>query len=507
MKAKKKRNLIIMCAALAALIGILIAIQIVNKNKNGSGKDDSVYSGEIITSFKESEISRVSYQYRDGKKQNYKLVKETWFNADDSDFPLSSSAFANNFVSTFVSASTSRVLTDAESEENYGLDDPYLTLEVENLGGVKETFYIGDYNSMLGEYYLKIEGKKDIYTVGMDLLYICRADMYDYAQVEAFPGYSMDTLNDITINNDGLTVKFAYFKDGYETDLIGACKWFFGAPFSYYHSAETNKMNDMESEILDSMQFTKLVNYKPTKEELETYGLLDPKRQYIISYTSTDEDTGVTTECSKIVDFGAYDSETDCYYARVTETTGNAKEVSNNVYFVGKSSAEALLGLDPLDYIYKYVVYIKLSDIAAKPAVGSEPAREAGNMIFSTPDGEYVLENKTTFKADGGEDENIYYINGNLVEEETLEDFYFDVLSKCGVERIIYDKSTIVTDKEPTYTITYNRNIDDYYGNVTVQYTQYDGNYYQATVNGSTDVLVNKRIVDETMAQLAEMVK
>ena len=75
------------------------------------------------------------------------------------------------------------------------------------------------------------------------------------------------------------------------------------------------------------------------------------------------------------------------------------------------------------------------------------------------------------------------------------------------MERIIYDQSTVVTDQDPVYTIEYNRPLDDYYGNVTVQYTTYDANYYQATVNGKTDILVNKRIMDETMAQLAEMTK
>ncbi len=38
-----------------------------------------------------------------------------------------------------------------------------------------------------------------------------------------------------------------------------------------------------------------------------------------------------------------------------------------------------------------------------------------------------------------------------------------------------------------------------------MEYTEYDMNYYQATVNGVTDVLVNKRILDETMAQLKKM--
>ena len=215
----------------------------------------------------------------------------------------------------------------------------------------------------------------------------------------------------------------------------------------------------------------------------------------------------MTQNASKTVDFGAYDEATGCYYARITKTVGNAKEVSGNVYLISKASAEAVLGIDPLDYIYKQVIYIKLSDIAAKPATSTEEAHDAGSIVFTTPDGEYTLLNKTTYTSEGKTEQNLYEINGKEVDEEALEDFYFDILSKCGVERIIYDQSTVVTDQDPVYTIVYNRPLDDYYGNVTVQYTTYDANYYQATVNGKTDILVNKRIMDETMAQLAEMTK
>ena len=94
MKAKKKRNLIIMAIAAILLIGILVTLQVVNNiNEKKDGEDSD--QGTLITSFSQEEISQVSYQYRDEEKVNYKLVKDTWQNADDADFPLSSEAFAS----------------------------------------------------------------------------------------------------------------------------------------------------------------------------------------------------------------------------------------------------------------------------------------------------------------------------------------------------------------------------------------------------------------------------
>ncbi|MCI8718028.1 MAG: DUF4340 domain-containing protein [Lachnospiraceae bacterium] len=495
MRAKNKRNLIIMAAMVVLLIGVFVAVQIIN-SKNNKGSDNGLVKSSVsLISFKKNEISKVSYQYRGEEWVNYKMAQDTWYNADDEDFPLASSAFANNFVEKIVKLSTSRQLAKQEEAQNYGLDDPYLTVRIENASGKTETLYLGEYNSMIKEYYLKIEGSDEIYTTGTDLIYMCRADIYDYATIESFPTYSQADLNGIVLKNDDIEIEFTYFTDGYETDLIGECRWFFKTPFSHYRSAETNKINDLKSDVIDNLQFAKLANYNPSQEDLEQYGLLDVKRQYIINYNSKDEETGVTMDCSKIVDFGNYDDESKCYYARMIETKGNVREVSDNIYLISREAVDALLGIDPLDYIYKYVIYVKITDVA----------NENGNITFDTPDGQFVLENKSVVKQDDTTEDDIYYLNGELMDEDDVEDFYLGILSKAWIERIIYDKSTVITDKEPTYTITYNRNKDDYYGNAVVEYTEYDMNYYQATVNGVTDVLVNKRILDETMAQLKKM--
>lgn len=495
MKAKNKRNLIIMSIAIVLLFGIFAAVQIINAKNNKDSDKKMEESANPLISFKANEISKISYQYREKEWVNYKLQQDTWYNADDEEFPLSSSAFSNNFVEKIADLSTSRKLTEKEEGESYGLDNPYLTVRIESSSGQTETFYLGDYNSMIGEYYFKTENSDEIYTTGTDLVYMCREDIYDYAKIESFPGYSQSDLNGIVIKNDGIEIEFTYFEDGYETDLIGECKWFFKTPFSYYRSAETNKINDLKSDVIDSLQFAKLVNYKPSAEDLAQYGLSNVSRQYIINYRELDEETGVTVNCSKIVDFGAYDETSKCYYTRVTEAQGNVRNVSNNIYLISKDAVDSLLGIDPLDYIYKYVIFIKITDVA----------NDNGNITFDTPDGQFVLENKSIVRENGTTEKDIYYLNGELMDEDDVENFYLDILSKAWIERIIYDKSTVVTDKEPTYTITYNRNKDDYFGNVVVQYTQYDSNYYQATVNGMTDVLVNKRILDETMAKLKEM--
>ena len=82
MKAKRTRNLIIMGVVLVLLIGVLVLIQIGNKKDKKDDGTDTVTYTEALTSFKESEISKVSYQYRDGEKltTSRTALPSTWAN-------------------------------------------------------------------------------------------------------------------------------------------------------------------------------------------------------------------------------------------------------------------------------------------------------------------------------------------------------------------------------------------------------------------------------------------
>ncbi len=82
MRAKNKRNLIIMAAMVVLLIGVFVAVQIIN-SKNNKGSDNGLVKSSVsLISFKKNEISKVSYQYRGEEWVNYKMAQDTWYNAD-----------------------------------------------------------------------------------------------------------------------------------------------------------------------------------------------------------------------------------------------------------------------------------------------------------------------------------------------------------------------------------------------------------------------------------------
>jgi len=474
---RKKKNLIFMGIAAVVLIAALLLLNSLKDKDNEVVAKESSFN---ITNLKAGELSYVSYKYKGKETLNYEFTNSKWVNPDDDNFPLSSNAFGSQFVNVFVTLKTDKVVENPDKDlSKYGMDDPYLILEVTSVkDDSKKTYTIGDYNPSIGKYYMQISGDDNLYMISDDLLFICREDMYDYASVDSFPGYSLNTLDYLEFANKGVKQKLEYHKDGAEEDFIGYTKWFFAEPFSRIRPCEDSRMETFVTDVVSLFGYTKTSNYNASDEELEEYGLKNSETYYTIHYTEENAD-GTKTSCSTRVVIGKATSDGNSYYTREIKTKGLAVESSRVVRLVDKFFNESVTGLDPLKYIYLNVFYVKLDDILNT------------SMVVTTKDKEYKIEYK-------GEAQ--YYINDKKIEESPFEDFYYHLI-KVSPERILYDKS-LVKDGEVVYKITANRNKDDYFKTTTIEYVKYDSTYYLARLNGVADTLVNMKDIDAVMTEL-----
>lgn len=485
--AKKKRmNMIVMVAVLVILVGALIILNIAGADEEPEG-ETYVYT---LTSLKSGEISKISYEYEDGSNASYKYVDGNWLNADDSEFPMSTSGFENQFVATFVGLSSSRRITEYEGGlEALGLDEPHLTLTVTGVNDVTTTYKVGSYNPSLDEYYLMInDDAENIYTITNDLEYICRKDIYDYASVGTFPTYSTSTLDYMSFAYGDIEYRLMYRADGMEEDITGYnWKWFFDAPFSVAMPCESSKMDTMIDDILPSCEYTKTVNYKATEAELAEYGLDNPVGSYSVYFTDTNE-AGDQINCSVTVYIGKMGEDGIGYYTREVRRIGLTQEASNQVSLLSTAGGEAILGLNPFEYIVSNVMFLAIEDI------------NNSTITFTTQDDEY----KFSF-ADGDEtktSDDVYKLGDTVVDSDGFTALWLQMTS-IKPERVIGDKSTIKTD-EPVYTIAADRIVDDYYGDITVKFVSYDSTYYQVSINENTDMLMRKRDVDKFFNALSE---
>ncbi len=487
---KKRNNMIIMMSAIVVLVVILVVIKLSTAKEEEIKTEDVSYA---LTTLKSNQISKVTYDYKEGLHASYILKDRTWYNADDEEFPLSSTGFENQFVASFVALESTRRITEYEGGlDTFGLDDPYLTLTITGNDDSVTTYKVGNRNPSIDEYYLMInDDENNIYLVSKNLEYICRKDIYDYASVDSFPTYSLSKLDYLQFESGSNVSKLLYREEGLEEDISGYIwKWFFDKPFGRKLPCEASKMDTMIDDVLATFEYRKTVNYKATKEDIASYGLENPKGSYNIYFNEEDEN-GNILNCSITVYIGNMSEKESGYYTREVRRVGLTQQISNVVRVVSSTVGEEILGVNPLDYICSNVFFLVIDDI------------KNSDIVFTTAEEKVTLSYKS--EGEGNNLKDTYLIDGAVVEDKKFKDLWYDMVS-LKPERIAFDKS-LLKDSEPVYTIEADRIVDDYYGDITIKFVKYDSTYYQVEINGLTDMLFKKRDVDKFFSEIVESSK
>ncbi len=500
-KQKHIRDYIVGLVGICVLIIALIVFWDSDKIKDGETDEtvDSVnvveLEGEPITDMDITDIQKVSYTLKDSETVTFEKKADDWIINGDENFPLSLDSFEQQFLQKYVDGKVFFELDEYNSLAEYGIEDPQVTLVVTDNDGNNRTYLVGAYNGVLSAYYMYHEEEKKLYIASTDFFYICRDDIYDFAAVDNFPSFSTNSLEKLVMSNELKKVELVYMEDGYESDPFNSSKWFILSPFNFYRACDTQSVTDNFEELFTGLGFSHKADYYATDEELKEYGLLNSDRYYEIVYRFEDEDEGSEKITVKVL-FGNYNEEQDGYYARIILTQGMTvdSEIARSINFIARDLADKILNLDPVDYIYPFVMYVPMKEYAG------------GGLNVTMEDGTaYEVKYNATY-AEGSSkasDEKIT-VNGTETDVEAYKEFYYQ-LTKVYVNRPIYNNDEIVTS-DPVYVIKYDRiENDDYYGDAVVEYRAFDSTYYQVTINGKVDALVVRRDVDKAMTMLKEL--
>lgn len=489
------------------VIAILICALIFCKEKNDlslaeQSQDVELYQmvsmeGESITDMKVSDIAKVSYTLKDKETVVIEKVGEDWVINGDKDFPFSQDSFKNQFLQRYIDGQMYATIDDYDNLSDYGMDEPSATLEVVDTKGNKRTYLIGAYNSVISSYYIYHKEEDKLYAGTQDFLYICRDDIYDFAEIDTFPSFSTTSLDYMIMNNGEKKVEFLYLPKGHESDPLGNSTWFINSPFSYYRACESSVVIDNFDEVFTGVGFSQKVDYYATDEELEAYGLKNSDKYYEIVYKfQDDEDKDQYEIVSVKVLFGNYDEEADAYYARVILTQGMEIDVerARSINFISRTYADKILNIDPVDYIYPFMLYVPMKDFAG-----------GGMTVIDDGGIEYKFEYEAEYKTETSTiplTESMKF-DGQDIDVDAFKEFYYKVV-KIYVNRVIYEKDKIV-DCEPTYVFKYDRVDDDYFGDAVMEFREYDATYYQVSINGVVDSLAVRRDVDSAVEVLKEL--
>lgn len=163
---KQKIQMILILVVLVLCIGAYFLVSHMAKQEEQKEKDSETEGQTTIAKIDADKVDTFSYEV-DGKTYSYTKDGNDWKYDDDNSLKLDSSSI-NTILEKLNGVIALETLDSYDSLSDYGLDKPQNTITV-TVGDKTTTFYIGDYNDMVSEYYLKMEGDDAVYLVDSTL--------------------------------------------------------------------------------------------------------------------------------------------------------------------------------------------------------------------------------------------------------------------------------------------------------------------------------------------------
>ena len=161
---KQKKQFVGLIVILVVLVIAYFALVKINKNEqNDSETEESI---EVLTVDK-SQVESLSFII-DG--ENYLFHKDSdsnWICENDTTADIDEDAI-NSLISALESVTAKEAVEDTTYEDDFGFDSPGNVITV-GTSGENHTLTIGNYNELLSEYYLKVDGEK-VYLIDSGLV-------------------------------------------------------------------------------------------------------------------------------------------------------------------------------------------------------------------------------------------------------------------------------------------------------------------------------------------------
>lgn len=258
----------------------------------------------------------------------------SWIWADDPEFPLDDSTITY-IIQILQSLKPQQTITDGDTLEAYGLDQPSATLtatDAETGETLKLTF--GKATTDGTSYYMLMnDAESPVYIVSDTLYDYLSTPIYDMCVLPELPVLTEETLNSLTIqgavettltaaHNESMGTDDAEDTDGEETSSV---TWTSG-------EADVTDNETLQSLLdeLSTLSFTKCADYKPSDEAVELCGFGSPTAVLTASYVT---DSG--TEGTLTLTLGTKNVDGDSYCARMDDDT--------TIYLISASAVSALV--------------------------------------------------------------------------------------------------------------------------------------------------------------------
>ena len=377
---KNTKKLLGLVGALAVLGGAYGGIVWINQNNEEKEAEQSKAEKEANTFYLSQMEEPVSISYTNSYGTfafSYDTENETWSYDSDEHFPVTQS-YLTSISSDLKSFTAERKLEEVQDDLSvYGLDNPSCTITAKGSDDTEVTIQIGNLNSYNSDYYAKVEGSDDIYTIASSYVSDISNDISALQEKESFPTITSTSITDVQLVKDGITldmekevtqepateeettenaseevetesesseseskvseeeIKSETASDSSEeeseeetVEMVDVTRWVFTQDNKTQRVDESDDIHDLLVNMV-GLTFNDCADYYADEEEKESYGLTDDAAVLTITYQSGEEETTLKLTIGATTEDDAY------YYVSMDD--------SDQVNTVSKESLDAVL--------------------------------------------------------------------------------------------------------------------------------------------------------------------
>lgn len=530
MKKKRKNKalplLVLLCVLLLLLAGYFGLKKLNEAAENGEESTEDTSEQVSLFEGDKDSLTEISYSY---EGQQYTFVKEddVWINQEEPEIELNQNLMSS-MAGNITSLTSERIVGDVtDNLSDYGLAEPETTVTFK-VGEDTGSWQIGAENDIAGGVYIKKADENTVYLVSDSFKSAFQKDMFDLLEDEEMPEIGESDITDIQVQNPSGTVALTFLEEGNDNDLTGMLSWFYTDENQDYAGADEDVVSSITSEIA-GLSMGDCVSYK-ADASMADFGLDQPQGVVLVDYTqtyekqeetsqetssqgetaSTQEETTASIEETAASQTETAQSETQESSTEETEAETITVELkfrleigsqtedgdyycrysdSDRVYLLAQDTAETFLNLTNRDLVDKNPALINISTV------------DRLVITYNGSQTEYTIERTTQTDEEGNETtETVYRKDGEEMEEDTFKDLYQEIVG-ITAEAVISEEQTPV-EGDPELSFTFYRNTENH-SQVTISYTPFDSDFYQMTIDGTTQLLVNKRDIQALEAAIA----
>lgn len=260
---KKNKGILILLAVLILLVAVYFGLRTWNAQQEEKAQGEQEAATVHVTDTSAEDIVSLKFNVGNGGLE-FSKEDDQWYYTPDKDFPLQQS-YPEDMAETVGSITAGRELTDGDSIDAYGLDEPAYTIEYTDADGNTTELLFGD---MTGDdYYVMLNGNDTVYTVNSSVIDPFNYTLDDMARLDDYPSIGSGNLVKEVITQNGETTT--------------------------YDSEDEDQAEDIAAVAggLGAVSLSEAADYSVEDEDLDVYGLDEDSRITVeATYTQDDEE-------------------------------------------------------------------------------------------------------------------------------------------------------------------------------------------------------------------------